>query len=137
MLFPICLTPVGKHVVYVDVVNSKGKADELGYNEVDPGDNFSTTIKARQGYIISEIIIDGVTTEVRTKEYEVELDDVNNSHFIKASFKRVAGEEPEDDSFPMWIIYVGAGVVLFAASFILFFLILKKKNKKEEEETQN
>ena len=131
------LTPADEHVVFVEILDSKAKSDEAGYNEVSPGEDFSTTIKAKKGYVISEIIIDGVKTEMREKEYSIDLEDVSNSHYIKANFKRVAGEEPEDDSFPMWIIYVGAGVVLFAAAFILFFLILKKKNKKEEEETQN
>jgi hypothetical protein len=125
------LTPENEHVVYVDILDSKAKSSEAGYNEVSPGDDFSTTIKAKKGYAITEIIIDGVKQEMRVDEYTVTLEDVNNSHFIKANFKKI-GETDDPNSFPMWIIYVGAGVVVLAAAAVVTLLILKKKKTPAE-----
>lgn len=128
------LTPVGKHVVYVDVRNSMGDCELKGYNEVMPDDDFSCEIVAKEGYVITEIIIDGVKTEMREASYSIDLDDLDNSHFIKANFKKASAVDALFDNGESsgWIIWAALGAVVLAAAAVIFFIILKKKNKKEE-----
>lgn len=125
------LTPADKHVVYVDV-NSKGSSKQAGYHEVKPGNNYDCKIKAKDGYIISEIIVDGKSTEVQAKDYTVTFKDLSNSHYVKANFTKASEDveevvhvEPTIDI--AWIIGLSVAVV---AIIVLLILVGVKSSKK-------
>ena len=124
------LTPADKHVVYLDI-NSKGQSKQAGWNDVDPGDNFTCKVQAEDGYIISGIIVDGELTEVRDKSYKISLKDVDNSHFIKVQFKAVGEEEEqevvEETSLWLTIAWVSAALLFVVVVIIIVLLLVKRK----------
>lgn len=139
------LTPVDKYVVYVDV-NSGGKSKQAGYNEVKPGADYDCVIKAKDGYVISGIIVDGDLTEVTAKSYTVTFDDLNNSHFVEAQFKKVSEEvesfvNENEEKTMVWILLAGVILLVLAVTIVATLMILKNKNmqqqnKKEERNGQ-
>ena len=125
------LTPVNKHVVYVDVTQG-GTSKQSGYNEVNPGADYDCLIKADDGYIISNIIIDGEKLDVTAKSYNVSFDDLDNSHFVKAQFVKANKEvetiaKRQNGSMVMWIIIAVLAVLTLAYTGVLIAVIPKKK----------
>lgn len=124
------LTPADKHVVYVDVENG-GSARQAGYQEVTPGKDYTCNIKAEEGYIISEIIVDGEHTEVTEKAYKITFDDVDNSHYVRAKFKKVSAdvEEVVEEASP-WtsMAWFSAILLIVAVAVIIVMIVIKKKN---------
>lgn len=122
------LTPVNKHVVFVNL-NSKGQSENAGWNEVNPDDDFACSVTAKEGYHISAVIIDGVTTHLVQNSYNISLDDVENSHFINVVFAKGTVEDPVD----LTIFIIAGGLVLLAvgAFFVVFFLKKRKAAAQE------
>ncbi len=124
------LTETDKHVVYVDVDNG-GKSKQEGYQEVKPGKDYACTIKAKDGYVISGIIVDGELTEVTEKSYKVTFEDISNSHYVRAQFKKVSEELEEvvEETSP-WttIAWISATLLLVVIVIVIVLLLKKKKN---------
>lgn len=134
------LTPAGKHVVYVDV-NNGSTSKQAGYQEVKPGTDYNCKIKAEDGYIISEIIVDGEKTEVVAKSYNVTFDDLSNSHFVKVNCKKVSEEveevASEAEEFPTVIVWVAmAALIVIAAVVVTLILLKEKKNRTENKSNE-
>jgi len=129
------LTPVDKHVVYVDV-DEGGSSKQDGYNEVSPGKDYACKIKAKDGYVISEIIVDGESTEMREKSYNVTFKDLNNSHFVRAKFKRVneTVEEvvEENNKLPMIIVLIGVAVFIILTAVVVTILLLRRRREQSK-----
>lgn len=122
------LTPVGKHVVYLDVGRG-GSSEHAGYQEAKPGKNYTYNISADDGYVISEIVIDGKHTEVLTKNYKVTFNDINNSHFVRAEFTKVGNDiEVMGRVSGLTILWIALAVLALGGIVAAVLLVLKKKN---------
>lgn len=135
------LTPADKHVVYVEV-DSHGSSKQAGYNELSPGSNYDCTIRAKDGYIISEIIVDGELTSVNAKNYTVSFKDLSNSHYVEANFSQ-ASEEVEavaDDGQMMkyvWMVSIGiASVILIIILIVIGIQICKRRGVQHEDKKE-
>ncbi len=128
------LTPENKHVVYVEV-DGNGTSKEAGYHEVKPGSDENYTIKAKDGYIISEIIVDGELKEVEAKKYTVSINDISNSHYIEANFRKVGEDveevvvDKESVNYALIAGIIGGSAVVIAALVTTGVLIAKKKRQ--------
>lgn len=129
------LTPAGTHTIFVDA--EKGAtSSQLGYNEATPGEDYECSITADDGYVISEIIIDGEHKDVITKSYNVKFKDLDNSHFVRVRVKKASKDvedlATENDAKALSAkLLVGIALIIFAvfvtvAVTVLF--ILNKKN---------
>ena len=128
------LTPADKHVVYVDV-NNGSTSKQAGYQEVKPGTDYNCKIKAEDGYVISEIIVDGEKTEVTAKSYNVKFDDLSNSHFVRVNCKKVTEKVEEAatevDEFPIVVVWIAMGVLVVIAAVVVTLILLKEKKKNQ------
>ena len=134
------LTPVDKHVVYVNV-NSGGDSKQAGYNEVKPGADYDCKIKAEDGYLISGIIVDGNLTKVTAKNYTVTFEDLNNSHFVEVEFEKVSKDVEEavaetEQKLPTVLIISGISALIFLAVLVVV-IILQKKKKRYQQQINN
>lgn len=132
------LTPANKHVVYVDV-DSNGASKQAGYNEVSPGTNYDCKIKAKDGYIISGIVVDGELTEIQEKSYTVTFKDLANSHYVEAKFSRVSEdiEEVVDDGEAISYIWIACISIAIVVLIVILILIGNKMNKKRGAQYEN
>lgn len=125
------LTPADKHVVYVDL-ETGGKSKQAGYQEITPGKDYTCRIQAEDGYVISGIIVDGELTEVLEKSYKVTFEDLNNSHFVRAQFKKVSEEIEEVVEEPVeWTTIAWIGVASFVVIVAIIVILFILKNKKQ------
>ncbi len=85
------LMPANQHIVYMEL-GENGTSEQAGYQKIANGKDYHYQITADKEYIISELTIDGVTTTVNKKSVEGVLQEVDNSHYLEATF--IKGEEP-------------------------------------------
>lgn len=134
------LTPADKHVVYLDT-NAGSTSRQEGYHEIKPGINYNCKIKAEDGYVISEIIVDGEKTQVHAKNYNVKFEHLDNSHFVKVNCKKVTKDVEEvaaQTNMPEMVAWIGiVAVVLMAAVLVTFILIKKRKMDMQPENKVN
>ena len=129
------LIPVEKHLVFVKT-DSKVTATNAGYNLLADDTDFSTTFTAAEGYLLTGISIDGEYQEIFDTTYTVDFDDLDNSHFVKAHYKKMNMAEKEaleTKNLTTTIIIIVSAVVVLAAIAIFIILLLKKKRSQEEE----
>lgn len=132
------LTPADQHVVYVDT-NTGSTSKQAGYQEVSPGSNYNCKIQAEDGYVISEIIVDGEKTEVLAKTYNVKFNDLDNSHFVKVNCKKVTEEVEEvvEQRHILEIVaWIGIVTVILTAAVLVTLILLKKKKMNVQPENQ-
>ena len=127
------LTPANTHVVFLDVERG-GSAAESGYMEVTPGKNYSYSVTAEEGYVISEVIIDGEHKDVLTKSYNVDFKDINNSHFVRVRLKKASADveqvavEKDKKAALLTALWIALAVIAVVAVAVVVLIILKKKN---------
>ena len=125
------LTPANTHVVYVDL-DEGGVSEQAGYKELAPGKDYTCLVKAEEGYVISEIIVDGEHTELSTKKYKVAFEDLDNSHYVRVKLQKVSEEVEEvvEDASPwITIAWVSAALLLVVVAVIIVMILIKKKKQ--------
>lgn len=129
------LVPVEKHLVFVKT-DSKVTATNAGYNLLADDTDFSTTFTAAEGYLLTGISIDGEYQEIFDTTYTVDFDDLDNSHFVKAHYKKMNMAEKEaleTKNLTTTIIIIVSAVVVLVAIAVVIILLLKKKRSQEEQ----
>ena len=123
---------LGGHIINSTVINAGGGITPSGIITVNHGLSKIFYITAQEGYVIKQVLIDGVAIEtaVGQRVFNYTFENVTDDHMITAEFEPVEGnvgdtsegEDDEDGSYATVIVILIVALVAVAGAAALFIV---------------
>ena len=118
---------IGGHSITASVVNEGGSINPEGTISVNKGLSKTFYITAQEGYVIKQVLIDGILADVATDQriFNYTFENVTADHTISVEFEAIdkAGDGEEDDGgFATIIVILIIALVAIAGAAALFIV---------------